>query len=168
MNNKKLLIVGKKNTDSFIPEKEKRIKIDALDFELDEEETIYVLSNFETTKEVKYRMECKKSLEQKIAGYKSQDIKKQVYDKDTIITLPGVIDKLLTSTLKCVYCKKTLKVLYRMVRDPLQWTLDRIDNDLSHNVSNTVISCLSCNLKRRTTNKEKFIFSQNIKIVKSE
>lgn len=168
MNNKKLLIVGKKNTDSFIPEKEKRIKIGALDFELDEEETIYVLSNFETTKELKYRMECKKSLEQKIAGYKSQDIKKQVYDKDTLVTLKDVIDKLLTSTLKCVYCKKTLKVLYRMVRDPLQWTLDRIDNDLSHNVSNTVISCLSCNLKRRTTNKEKFIFSQNIKIVKSE
>lgn len=168
MNSKKMLIVGKKNTDSFIQEKEKRIKIGALEFDLNEEDTLYVLSNFYTTKEINYRMECKKSLEQKISGYKSQDIKKRVYDKDTLITLPDVIDKLLTGMLKCVYCKKTLKVLYRMVRDPLQWTLDRIDNDLNHNVSNTVVSCLSCNLKRRTTNKEKFIFSQNIKIVKSE
>lgn len=168
MNNKKMFIVGKKNTDSFIQEKEKRIKIGALEFDLNEEDTMYVLTNFEAKKDMKYRMECKKSLEQKISGYKSQDIKKKVYDKDTLITVPEVINKLLSCTLKCEYCKKTLKVLYRMVRDPLQWTLDRINNDLSHNVCNTVISCLSCNLKRRTTNKEKFIFSQNIKIVKSE
>lgn len=168
MNNKKMFIIGKKTRDSFIQEKEKRIKIGALDFDLNEEDTMYVLSNFDTTRDIKYCNECKKSLEQKIYGYKNQDIKKQVYNKDTLITIPEVIDKLLTCTLKCVYCKKTLKVLYRMVRDPLQWTLDRINNDLSHNVSNTVISCLSCNLKRRTTNKEKFIFSQNIKIVKSD
>lgn len=168
MSNKKMFIIGKKNTDSFIIEKEKRIKIGAVDTELNPDETIFLLTNFDTDTSLNNREDCKKALEQKIAGYKNQDIRKNVYDKEKLVSIKDVISKLLSCSLKCLYCEKDVKVLYRMVRDPLQWTLDRIDNNLSHDVSNTVISCLRCNLKRRTTNKEKFIFSQNIKIVKAD
>jgi hypothetical protein len=47
-----------------------------------------------------------------------------------------------------------------------QWTLDRIDNDIGHNKNNLVIACLECNLKRKRTNKDKFMFTKNMKIIR--
>ena len=49
-------------------------------------------------------------------------------------------------------------LIYENVREPKQWTLDRIDNSIGHNTENVVISCLSCNLKRRTMDDKKFKF----------
>ena len=45
-----------------------------------------------------------------------------------------------------------------------QWTLDRIDNELGHNIGNLVISCLKCNLKRRRINKNSFMMTKNMTI----
>lgn len=95
-------------------------------------------------------------INQKIAGYKAQDITKSIYDPDQFISLKSVIQLLLESDLKCHYCKKDIKVLYEIVRDPLQWTLDRIDNDYGHNQENLLISCLSCNLRRKTIYHERY------------
>ena len=89
-------------------------------------------------------------INQKIAGYKAQDIAKSIYDPGHFITVDRVIELLQDSELQCHYCKKDIKVLYEVVRDPLQWTLDRIDNDYGHNDGNLFISCLSCNLRRKT------------------
>lgn len=166
MNNKIALIAGKKNIDCFTVEKEKRIKVNAIQREPDKHEIISILTGMGTEKEDKYACLCRHSLQQKISGYKCQDIRKNIHNPETLIHITDVIHKLLSCSLKCLYCEQYVKIMYRMVRDPRQWTLDRIDNDLNHTVSNTVISCLSCNLKRRTTSKEKFIFSQNIKIIK--
>ena len=47
-----------------------------------------------------------------------------------------------------------------------QWTLDRIDNNLGHNVGNLVISCLNCNLKRRRINKNSFMMTKNMTITR--
>lgn len=168
MNNKTAIIAGKKNIDCLTIEKEKRIKVKAIDHELNITDTVALLRMLHTDKEQVYKKECKKALEQKIAGYKSQDVRKKIHNPETLINIYDVKEKLLTSSLQCYYCKKTVKIMYRMVRDPLQWTLDRIDNTLSHTVENTIISCLSCNLKRRTIHKDKFVFSQNIKIIKTE
>ena len=44
--------------------------------------------------------------------------------------------------------------------------LDRINNDIGHNDSNVVIACLKCNLKRRTTDADKFKFTKQMKIIK--
>ena len=57
-------------------------------------------------------------------------------------------------------------LIYENVREPRQWTLDRIDNSIGHNTENVVISCLSCNLKRRTMDDKKFKFSKQMKIIK--
>jgi len=102
----------------------------------------------------------------KIAGYKSQDIKKEMYDKDQLITFDEVVEKLVASKLKCCYCSCQIMLIYKNVREPTQWTLDRKDNDLCHSCDNTVISCLKCNLQRRVTNVDKFEFTKKLKIQK--
>jgi len=95
-------------------------------------------------------------INQKIAGYKAQDITKSIYDPDQFISLKSVIQLLLESELQCHYCKKDINVLYEVVRDPQQWTLDRINNDYGHNQENLLISCLSCNLRRKTIYHERY------------
>jgi hypothetical protein len=59
-------------------------------------------------------------------------------------------------------------LLYEIVRELKQWTLDRIDNNNGHNSDNVVICCLECNLKRRKMSQEKFIFQKNLIIVKHD
>jgi len=106
------------------------------------------------------------SLDKKISGYKNQDIKKKIHDITTLITHEELLEKLVASKLKCYYCSKSVKILYSMVREPLQWSLDRLDNDNSHTKDNTVIACLDCNLKRRRRDADKFYFTKNLTIKK--
>jgi len=108
----------------------------------------------------------KSELIHKIQGYKGQDLKKEIHDTKTLINLEDVLLKLCESNLSCFYCSKPLLVLYKNVREPLQWTLDRLDNDLSHTKENTCIACLKCNLQRRLMNADKFTFTKKLKINK--
>lgn len=157
--NKTILITGKNSSDSFSVKKGERIRLGANDVEFSHQET---MTNLSLDDDV-----LMKAIERKIMGYKYQDNKKILHNHATIISLQEVKQKLLVCELKCIYCSKNVKVIYRVVRDPLQWTLDRIDNKKNHSNDNTVISCLNCNLKRRNINKDKFEFSQNMIIVKS-
>jgi hypothetical protein len=102
----------------------------------------------------------------KIQGYKGQDIKKEIHKQESLINLEDVLAKLVGSQLTCGYCSKPIFVLYKNVRDPMQWTLDRIDNALGHTKENTCIACLKCNLQRRVMNAEKFSFTKKLKIEK--
>jgi len=77
------------------------------------------------------------------------------------------IEKLYNSELKCYYCSEKVFILYDIVRETKQWTLDRIDNDIGHIKDNVIISCLGCNLKRRRTSKDAFLFTKKLNIVKS-
>ena len=105
-------------------------------------------------------------LQQKINNYKQQDIKKNIYNVILLITLDELLEKLVISKLKCYYCRLNIKIMYSNVREPLQWTLDRIDNDKCHSNDNTLISCLKCNLKRRRIDCDKFIFTKQLKLKK--
>jgi len=93
----------------------------------------------------------------KIASYKSQDIDKGIYELTQLITIDQTIEKLKQSELQCFYCKTPVLLIYEYVREPKQWTLERLDNGLGHTDSNTVISCLSCNLRRRTMHFDRYI-----------
>ena len=108
----------------------------------------------------------KSELIHKIQGYKGQDIKKEIHNAETLINLEHVLEKLVASNLECAYCSKPVFILYKNVREPWQWTLDRIDNDLGHTKENTCISCLKCNLQRRLIDADKFTFTKKLKINK--
>jgi len=103
----------------------------------------------------------------KITGYKSQDIKKSLYEPDKIVDIPYVLKTLENAQHICYYCKKQVQVLYENVREPLQWTLDRIDNDIGHNKENVVIACLQCNVGRKTMHQERYAFTKQLVIKKT-
>jgi hypothetical protein len=121
---------------------------------------MYMNENFQHDESIK------KTIIKKVNGYKQQDKKKEIFDLNYFISIENVIEKIVVSKLKCYYCKEKMKIIYSDNREPTQWTLDRIDNDMGHNHNNVVISCLQCNLKRRTTNMNKFLFTKQLKIVK--
>ena len=108
----------------------------------------------------------KSELIHKIQGYKGQDVRKEIHQPETLINLEQVLDKLVACHLQCVYCSKPVFILYKNVREPTQWTLDRIDNDLSHTAENTCIACLKCNLQRRLIDNDKFTFTKKLKLKK--
>ena len=105
-------------------------------------------------------------INRKIYGYKQQDIIKKLLNEKDFITLQSVIDKMIDCELKCYYCKCEMNVLYDISREMKQWTVDRIDNDLGHNLTNYYLACLECNLKRRRRSDDKFLFTKQMKLVK--
>ena len=107
-----------------------------------------------------------KSLKQKLNSYKTQDKKKDRYDKETFIKYSELLHKLIMSEMNCKYCECKTLLMYSNKREPKQWTLDRIDNSIGHSNSNTIISCLKCNLERRCKNDEKFLFSKQMRLIK--
>jgi hypothetical protein len=127
------------------------------------EETIE--ENTTTKNEEIYKL-IKQQLERKLTNYKQQDINKKIYDSTNIINFDETLQKLIESNLLCYYCNKEILVLYEIVRENYQWTLDRIDNSLGHNKNNVLISCLQCNLKRRKQGKDAFLFTKQLQIVK--
>lgn len=109
-----------------------------------------------------------KQIEKKICSYKQQDIDKKVLNNEKIINLKCIIDKLIETEIKCYYCKSKMYILYENVREPNQWTVDRINNDLGHNIDNYVLSCLDCNLKRRCRSADKFLFTKQLNIIRQD
>jgi hypothetical protein len=105
-------------------------------------------------------------LKKKYSSYKNQDKQSNKFDPQQHITYEQMIEKIYHSKLKCYYCNCDLSILYNKKRLKSQWTLERLDNNLGHYNTNTCISCLDCNLRRRTDNYEYFKQSKQTKIVK--
>ena len=120
---------------------------------------LYLNQNFEGKNEIT------KSIKQKISSYKSQDTKKDKLDYN-FINYTDLLEKLVVSKLKCHYCRINTLIMYENKREPLQWTLDRIDNTEGHSNINTVVCCLKCNLDRRCTNDKKFKFTKQMRLIK--
>lgn len=97
---------------------------------------------------------CLKEIKKKHSSYKSQDKQKHKYDESQHITLSQIINKLIECNLKCYYCNKDVLLLYNKKKEQNQWTLERLNNNIGHYNDNTCISCLKCNLGRRTDNYE--------------
>ena len=101
------------------------------------------------------------NISKKLTGYKSQD-KKRGWTSD--IEMNDVLELLKIKF--CCYCKEEVLVFYETKLHPMQWTLDRINNDLPHNKDNVVLSCLKCNLERRKKTTEHFLFTKTLIIKK--
>ena len=103
----------------------------------------------------------------KIASYRCQDIEKDILDKDLFVNVTGVVRLLYECGLKCHFCSEDMQLLYEYVREPKQWSLDRIDNSVGHNSDNVYAACLSCNLRRKTIHHDRFFFTKQVRWVKS-
>ena len=108
------------------------------------------------------------SFRQKLSSYRSQDTQKNRYSEENFTNIENIIELLQESGNICYYCREPVKVLYEYVRDPKQWTLERIDNSIGHNKGNLMIACLKCNLGRRTMHQERYVFTKQLNIVKKD
>lgn len=108
----------------------------------------------------------RRELTNKLASYKQQDVKKEKYDGEKFITMEQLLEKLITSKMKCKYCMKQVYILYEKQREKVQWTLDRVNNDEGHNDDNVIVACLDCNLRRRRLDSDKFLFTKQMNLVK--
>jgi len=170
MDEKKIHIVGssnryqiKKLTKEKAPPK-KRVIASKWELESDHFTTEKQLSLLEQKTEPLIKTE----IEHKISAYKQQDIVKKLFTYDEFITFDYVKQMILDCKLSCHYCKDNMLILYENVREMKQWSLDRINNFLGHNVDNVVISCLKCNLNRRNLNADKFLFTKQMTIVRKD
>ena len=114
----------------------------------------------------KYTEKLISHIKNKLYNYKQQDIIKKKINEENFVSFAETINLLKTSNLKCCYCSSDIYILYERVREMKQWSLDRIDNNIGHNSGNLLIACLECNLKRRRTNKDAFMFTKNMVIIK--
>jgi len=108
----------------------------------------------------------REQIRQKLHGYKAQDIKKGIFSPTTFITLEYILQLLSECDLSCFYCHEPVYLWYEVCREAKQWSVERIDNALGHDVGNVEIACLSCNLKRRCMYHERFAFTKDLKIQK--
>lgn len=171
-------------------EKEKKMRVETNTWGLDNEDLAFetqlellrqISQSFYKTKENnaikehkvindnnKERQMIVSHIKTKLSSYKQQDILKKKFSTQDFVSYSDVITLLNDSNMKCYYCSCETYLLYEIVREMKQWSLDRINNDIGHNKNNLVICCLECNLKRRRTNKDAFFFTKNLKIQKMD
>jgi hypothetical protein len=166
---KKISIVGTNNRYQIkrvSQDKELKSRIKSKDWNFDNEiinNQCKILEEIINNESLKQEHDIfKKEINSKIACYKQQDISKNILNELEFITFDKVIEKLNECKLCCFYCNEITQVLYKMVREKKQWSLDRINNDLGHNVCNVVISCLDCNLQRRRKSSDAFTFTKQL------
>jgi hypothetical protein len=171
---KKVSILGtttryqiKKVTQNKEIDKERKKQFSKLDYECDQLEVITNIYN-ESTEDDSQKIIFLREINNKINGYKQQDICKNMLDIDNFVRLKDVIDKIYNSNLKCYYCSEPMLILYKYVKEKRQWTLDRINNDLGHTCNNVIVSCLECNLQRRRKTKDAFTFTKQLVLTRDE
>ena len=156
---KKILITGKRNIDSFSNKDKKRLESEKWknkELLLDNKKQINILNKLYLKEEYEGIKTVQSSINKKIKGYENQDIKKYKLNKKKLIKYDDLLEILVISKLKCYYCKCDCLLMYDNVREKKQWTLDRLDNEEGHNRDNVVVSCLECNLKKGTIKAKKF------------
>jgi hypothetical protein len=120
-----------------------------------------ILLNLSNNNDLSINKLITQQIKQKISSYRYQDQLKGIFDPtQNIKNVEEIVKLLIQCEMSCFYCKKTVTVIYENVCDPGQWTLERIDNGLGHNVNNVCISCLKCNIGRRTMHQKRYIFTK--------
>jgi hypothetical protein len=109
--------------------------------------------------------ELQKEIMAKIRSYAAQDVRAS-RPPPVDLSLKAALERLVVSRGRCAYCQRQLAFLYKEARDPLQWTFDRVDNELSHDPRNIVVTCLNCNLAKRRMSHEKFLLTKRLKLEK--
>jgi hypothetical protein len=158
MNTKKIII----NKTPILRKSMKNIDKDLFDIK----KQVSMVNQLYLDETFKGKCEIKKAFQKKLQSYKSQDQRHNRYHSADFITLEELNEKLVISKLKCHYCFQHLLIMYNNIREESQWTLDRIDNNLEHTASNTVIACLKCNIQRGRLCNKKFLFTKQLRLIK--
>ena len=111
----------------------------------------------------------KNEIRGKLSVYRSGDLKRWgegFITPENILTWEDIAMMMVEKRCKCFYCHSSYIVRYKNVHDPLQWSVDRIDNTKPHIKDNIVISCLRCNLRRRQREHKEFYDCRNLVIEK--
>jgi len=103
-----------------------------------------------------------RELERKLEGYKRQDERKD-RQYNMPVGLKDLCKMFKKEEYRCHYCRELLSVIHRETRCSSQWSLDRMDNDKPHDINNLVLSCYSCNVRRRRRSYHKFKQSFSVK-----
>jgi hypothetical protein len=167
MEETKQIIIEDKRRIKF--EKEFKLRVETKTWDINKDELSYEnqLNSIENLNEKnRYTNKIISHIKSKLNSYKHQDILKNKLNQTDFVSFDETIELLKASNLKCHYCSSEVYILYEKVRESKQWSLDRINNELGHNKGNLLISCLECNLKRRRTNKDAFMFTKNMVISK--
>ena len=168
---KKILITGKRNIDSFSNKKKKRLESEKWqnkELLLDNKKQINILNKLYLNEKYQGCDNVKSAIVKKIKGYENQDIKKNKLNQRKLIKYEDLLEILVISKLKCYYCKCDCLLMYDNVREKKQWTLDRLNNDEGHNKNNLLIACLTCNLRRKLMHTERYAFTKQLTIIKQD
>jgi hypothetical protein len=101
-------------------------------------------------------------MQAKLGGYKCQDVKKNRYNAPEFVSREDVRTLILEANGLCYYCLHPVQFVYEHVREPTQWTLDRIDNSIGHVRGNLVLACLTCNLRRRCIHSSRYSLTKQL------
>ncbi|MBI96561.1 hypothetical protein CL656_05395 [bacterium] len=154
--------IRRKKIDTYIEKnKEKELILNNYNNDLDLLRKLYMDIDFN------HKQLYVQRIKEKINSYVYQD-KKKYRNLDGEITFEETNEKLLSSKLKCYYCKNKLCLMNENKRQENMWTLDRINNNLSHTNDNTCISCLKCNLQKRRRNHKDFKYTKQLVINKTD
>jgi 5-methylcytosine-specific restriction endonuclease McrA len=164
----------KTKTKTILCQKERKMRVETQFWGLNDEElshnkqlNILTDSHFiQNENKNTYISKLLSHIKHKISGYRHQDVLKKKFNDGEFVSFEETVNLLKLSNLKCCYCSENIYILYEHVREMKQWSLDRIDNNMGHNMGNLVVACLECNLKRRRTNKDAFMFTKNMVIIK--
>lgn len=169
---KQIAIKGNSNIKKLVPEQYDNIRKETKNWDIShdyldptKQQDIVNSLYMDTINNIEKKF-VENQLKKKLSSYKQQDVKNCIYGEKFFIPLEDTIQKLVECKMNCAYCKCNMMLLYKEIKEPKQWTLDRIDNTMGHNTDNVVISCLECNLKRRNTNMKKFMFTKNLVLIK--
>jgi hypothetical protein len=108
----------------------------------------------------------RRQIHHKVMGYKYQDVQKQLFVPEKFVDEEYTIELIKKSNFQCIYCNHHVKLVYEHVRDPKQWTLDRMDNKLGHIKGNVEIACLQCNVHRKVMFQNRFAFAKKLNVKK--
>ena len=108
---------------------------------------------------------ARQQIRAKMSGYRAQDQLKGIYLESDFVTFERIVELMHACNLTCFYCKEGVKMVYEYVREPKQWSLERMDNAYGHNGDNVVIACLTCNLRRRTMHYERYVATKQMQRV---
>ena len=115
-----------------------------------------VCINKHTEKKTRLNLSIAQHIKKKIEGYRQQDLKagrltyNDKYEEwsEPTITPQQFSQKILDSNQTCVYCEKKINIFPEFAFDPMQLTLDRVNNDRCHTNDNCVVCCYGCNTTR--------------------